>query len=962
SKKSVNISDIDSANGLRADFKYDFEKDLLSATMRFKNSEISNIYEGLTKGTLNMEVKISKAPRLKINANASIRKGVYMKFPFLLDLNASYDNNEILINNLNISGNNAKIKAKGKYAKLNNIEFSFENITKEISDKFVNIKIPIKSGTFFGEGRLYNNYGGDSVQMVLRGSDTVVSNIKINSFTADIDINKSLVSAGSVSAKIAGGEIKMQSAVFDIKSGKYFLNFELINANAGFLNLFGKISVDGNADDNAFSGTVYLDDLWINKYKISKFDMKYRVEGSSVDLSARNSKNAFIFNASAFIDLKPSVTIRNFYLSYANTMFLAEGIIDRNDFRTNIRGSNIDLDIICDILNSPIDMEGKANFIFHSSSSFKDPLINMTLNVVNGSVARVPYDAANISFNVKQNAAELSARISKRNELDVSIDASFPFWLDDSIRDAMRKRAVNIKYDLTNSNLSILKYLSDDFIEPKSGKILLRGSITGSLEEMSNSGLFTISAGVLSFKEYLPRMKDIDIDILFKDNDIEIRKFSAKSPKGIFKMTGSLNIEDFEIREFNIRAFSEDGGIPIQVPDLSIPSSIISEAVLKDISKAEPTFDISIIGPADKPNIAGKIILENARFNYPSVSGQGADFSFIPPNAQIDIDLITGKNTNFENAYVNARIDGNIKFSGTAAALQKQGIINIQRGVLNYLGAGFDIVSAKIEIIDNMVYVSGESKTDVYSPGGKTPDEVKLSISRSDTQHLNISLTSRDNPSMNSETVLAKVLGISVSGDANNQTDDKKSAAADETNWTGLTDFEIRQQAVRLINSNFVVPLAKTILRRTGIVDNLKVSYVETTASNSSAENGANSSDGSSENAANDETFSETGNNSLANFLYGTKYTVEKNITNQMAIGYSLLFDQLNNELDLRHGIEMTYRLTDNLSLTGNYELQSENLLRQPDRRIMLRHQLRFGGNIPQKQNNNANDAALDNK
>ncbi|MDR3243236.1 MAG: hypothetical protein LBT79_00640, partial [Elusimicrobiota bacterium] len=39
SKKSVNISDIDSANGLRADFKYDFEKDLLSATMRFKNSE-----------------------------------------------------------------------------------------------------------------------------------------------------------------------------------------------------------------------------------------------------------------------------------------------------------------------------------------------------------------------------------------------------------------------------------------------------------------------------------------------------------------------------------------------------------------------------------------------------------------------------------------------------------------------------------------------------------------------------------------------------------------------------------------------------------------------------------------------------------------------------------------------------------------------------------------------------------
>ncbi|MCL1901927.1 MAG: hypothetical protein FWG51_05995, partial [Firmicutes bacterium] len=91
------------------------------------------------------------------------------------------------------------------------------------------------------------------------------------------------------------------------------------------------------------------------------------------------------------------------------------------------------------------------------------------------------------------------------------------------------------------------------------------------------------------------------------------------------------------------------------------------------------------------------------------------------------------------------------------------------------------------------------------------------------------------------------------------------------------------------------------------------------------------------------EQASNTDEPTFADLLYGTKYSVEKNITNQLLLGYSLTFDQIQRRLDLRHEVEMRYRLNNNLFLSGIYELESENSMHAPDRRLMLQHQIRFG-------------------
>ena len=67
-----------------------------------------------------------------------------------------------------------------------------------------------------------------------------------------------------------------------------------------------------------------------------------------------------------------------------------------------------------------------------------------------------------------------------------------------------------------------------------------------------------------------------------------------------------------------------------------------------------------------------------------------------------------------------------------------------------------------------------------------------------------------------------------------------------------------------------------------------------------------------------------------------------KHVTNQLQLDYSVIFDELNNNLDLRPEFEMSYQLKGNTFLKGLYDLDTHNPLRQYDKRITLEQQWRF--------------------
>ena len=228
------------------------------------------------------------------------------------------------------------------------------------------------------------------------------------------------------------------------------------------------------------------------------------------------------------------------------------------------------------------------------------------------------------------------------------------------------------------------------------------------------------------------------------------------------------------------------------------------------------------------------------------------------------------------------------------------------------MGNDLSVIDSKIEIINNKIFVTCEAETEVYTAGDSVPDVVKVYVSRSSIDDLKTRFVSKNDPTLSSDKVLYKVT----------KTDPATSTGAD-TN----TDFMVKQQIVRMFGSNVAVPLANTVLKKTGIVDNIRLGFV------------------------NQDMLQVDPNKptKVADLLYGMKYSAEKNLNRLLQVGYSVTFDQVQEEIDLKHSLEMSVRLSNSIFLRGSYGLQSNNPDYEPENKIMLEQRIRFGGGKKKK-------------
>jgi hypothetical protein len=523
----------------------------------------------------------------------------------------------------------------------------------------------------------------------------------------------------------------------------------------------------------------------------------------------------------------------------------------------------------------------------------------------------VPFDKLGVYMDFYDSRAYIKeAFVSKRNGIKIAINGSFSIRL--SKKTSKEKEIVDISYKVEDNKMGILKYLSDGFLNPLNGKLLLKGTINGSYKNLKSNGTFSVSDGIFHSNDYLGKIKNASVEVSLTDNLIKINKFAFNSGAGKVNIAGRIKLKNFIINDFDIRAVTEGKkGIPISVPHLPVSKFMGSKSLLKDYSSGEPLFDIKITGTPQKPLISGYVVLENTRFTFPGEKdkdNEDSNFS-LPVSTEFDLDLRTGINTKFENSIVYSLISGDLHINGSLNSLKSNGIIESTSGRLDYYGIGFDIVSAKLEIIDdNQIYVTAEGKTIVPSKTGGESETIKLFVKRCKLSELSksnaISFSSKYDLNMEPQKAFAKIRGKDQDKEINSSTVE-----------SGTVFRGAKQVALRYFDQLFSTPLAKSLLCKIGVADNFRVSYVN----------------------AND-TVSADDNPGLVNLLSGTKYTVEKNINKDILFGYNLTFDEFNRRLGLRHGIELQYRLAPNLFLKGSYEKGS----REQDKSIILQRQLKF--------------------
>jgi hypothetical protein len=915
STKKFEVFNLNSDNGIEASVIADFKENKILGTLYFKSTNIAGIYPGVS-GFLSSAVKFSgRLDNPDIKILAFIERGEYLSQSFSFSSELEYKNNSIKVIRAVLSADKTKIALKGNYLNGWVLSFSVSNLTENIINIFVGCKTPVK-GSFSGRGFFAAKKGKQYFKIFLETKSAYIKAVELNDVKCDVEITGGNIAISSGSAKIFDSEIRADKGFFNIEDGKYGLDLLLVSAPAGPVSLFGNIKLSGKMTKKkgvfVHSGTVDLQNFWLNRYKLpfSRFD--YTVKDGTLEF-LQKTDDINLSNSSGLIVFGDVISVKEFNISKNETSLGLKADFSKNFINLGIKSSNIDWCFINDILNLPGVLEGNADINVSLSGNASCPEGSMSITSISGSVMEVPYDSFNIEIDFSDNYARIKeAAVFRRNEISISAWGNFPLWFDKTLSEKMRKKPVSIVYEIKDHKLNILRYLSKNYINPRSGEMLLKGSLDGTYEKIKNNGRLLITEGSFRTKNYI---EDMSVEISLIENLIKIDKLNLKSGSGKLNIYGWLKLDNFNIRDFDIKFVTDDKGFFLCVPQLPIPGVMGSRTFLYDYSAGELSFDVRVQGSPVKPKVSGSVLLENTRFTFPgaNAAAEGLDF-FIPENTEFDLKLATAKNTRFENSFVYALINGFLYFKGPYNNLRMNGIIETSTGRIDYLGLGFDILNAKVEIINtidgNHIYITAEGETTIFSKAGSEPETIKLIIDRSEISNIpqdSIRFSSKDNPNINSSKALEKVMKA------------EQNAMIDMAEVESVLDFNMKQWFLRLVDQTFATPFTKVILRKTRFIDDFRVSYVQTADGVYGVE---------------DQTF--------ANLFSGTKYSVEKNLTNEILLEYSITFDEFDRKIDLHHKIGGMCKLTSNLFLIGSYELGFAERFHMPDRRLMLQYQIHF--------------------
>jgi hypothetical protein len=916
STKKFEISNLKSDNGIKASVMADFKENKIWGSLYFKNTNIKGIYTGVS-GFLNSAVKFSgELDNLDIKILAFITRGEYLSQSFSFSSEFEYKNNNIKVSRAVLVADKMKVTLKGNYLNGGVLSLNVENLTENIINVFVGFKTFVK-GSFSGNGFLTAKKGKQYLKMSLKAETAYIKTVKLNDVKYDIEVNDGNIAVSNVSAKFLDSEIRADKGVFNIEDGKYELDLLLINVHTGPVGLFGDIKLSGKITKRKggfmCSGTVDLQNFWLNKHKLSFSSFDYTFKDRTLEfLQKANGIN--LYSSSGFIVFGDVIYAKEFNISKDKTSLALRADFSKDSVNLEIKSSNTDWRFISDVFNLPVAFRGTADINVSLSGSISRPEGNISITSINGSVMEVPYDSFNVEVDFWDNYAHIKeATMFKRNEISISARGGFPLWFDKALSEEMQKKPIKIVYEIEDHKLNVLKYLSKDYISPRSGKMLLKGSFKGTYKKIKNKGRLSIVEGSFKAKNYFDEVKDMSVEMSLVENLIKIDKFNFKSGKGKLNIYGQLKLDNFNIKDFDIRIVTEsDKGIFLRASQLPIQQRSImgSKLLLHNYSNGELSFDVRIQGPPVKPKVSGSVLLENTHFTFPG-DNDDKDLDFIPEDTEFDLKLITAKNTKFENSFVSALINGFLYIKGPYNNLKTNGIIETSNGIINYLGLGFNILNAKIEIIDamngNQVYVTAEGEMTIF-PKTRESEIIRLIVDRSEISKISqdsIKLSLKDNSNVDSHEVLKKISKT------------ERDAKINMTNDENVLIFKIKQHVLRLVNQLLVTPFTRMILHKIGFIDNFRISYVQPVVGVCSVEG-----------------------RTFINLLSGSKYSIEKNLINQILLRYSIIFDEIDKKLDFRHKIRIIYKFTNDLFLTGSYGLESVEQFHRSDRRLMLKYQI----------------------
>ena len=863
----------------------------------------------------------------QINGYVDIERGVFSTTNFLFKSTFSYNGEEINLELAELKFTpGGMVTAKGKidFNKLEpwEINVAWERLQLSGLQSLFHDRNLNTFGEVNGNLKLRGTFSHPHLKVELESENSGVNSFHVDTIKTDFRVEKVLGEEGekielvfdSFSAGFGEsllwfapeGRIRFSPSM---KLVDFSLFSEFRNINFAKMSIFGGAELNGTANFSANSPHLEVilttRNLWVNRHNF---------ETAKLRLSYRDRKLFFLpvskgtFQVLGEIDFERldsfNVKLLEFFQG-KDRLITVRGNADLSGLiNLTVQGikGKIAASLIGELLNVRVPLTGNSGFdlklnrtsIKEKKKEFYDCLqMEGEIDVANGSIGNLLFD--DFHALIKADGDSISLRkltINKKEEYAIKCWGTIPYPQEEK-----NGREIDLSLEMFDSRASMLRVLTREISDAK-GQMEAFLHITGTRKEPLINGYFRVKEATLYGREIFKRIDDLTCDISVKDSNIVINRINGKIEKGEIDLKGEITLAGWKVDKLDVVFENRKShGIPFKIPFLKIPQSSIFGRLLTEVPcSLELKGKIHAYGTCQSYNLVGVIELENTRFTYPPRAEDTEDLNldFLKP-AVWNLEIKAGKNTWYENRFAEAQAQGHMRLTGPTEELTVNGALTAVKGEISYLGAIFNVKEATVECINDELFLQVRAECPVED------DTIMLVVERGKWGRIKPKFTSRSDPEMSQEEALAKATGL-----------DSLKLSSQER------DALLRRELLRLIDSSLASPLIKSILKSTGIVDVVKV---DTTLAQKTGERLSSPEAG------------EGGKRS--SLLDGTKITLGKYLNTNLYLGYKLQFEErFLNRLELRHELELLYRLKRGISLRGK--------LGEEERYLGVERQIRF--------------------
>lgn len=351
--------------------------------------------------------------------------------------------------------------------------------------------------------------------------------------------------------------------------------------------------------------------------------------------------------------------------------------------------------IVTAVMKNPPEIKGETDMLVQLKGSFDNPEGTASLEIRNGSIAGVGIDDLTAMLALKDYHINLQQLRAAKDAYYVTASGDIPTDLFRSKNERHDQNAqMNIVLNLENARLGILPAMTK-MVEWGVGDTQGKIRLSGTLEEPLLYGSVKIEGGSVKLKDIDTVLDDINLDVVFNGNAVNLKNLSTKLGKGVLSAEGSYALHTGADTAYSLHIKADKAQIASQVFTGTLNGDInIVPQKYHDFRKAKGNTP----PPEEyRPLIKGGVRLDDVLLNISSIPEMGEGES----NIGLDMKLDLGPKVHMLNSMLyDIWLKGGIHVKGSTVFPDIDGTIKADKGSITYLRTDFKLNNASLVWVD----------------------------------------------------------------------------------------------------------------------------------------------------------------------------------------------------------------------------------------------------------------------